>query len=64
VSWNESHVSVGGLLALGNVLRKKENIKEEERQGMKSVKGTQTEEGAKWSKKKKRRREVKERKLL
>jgi hypothetical protein len=28
---DESHVSVGGLLDLGHVLRKKENIKEEER---------------------------------
>jgi hypothetical protein len=37
---DESHVSVGGLLVLGCVLRKKEKIKEEERQSMKCMKGT------------------------
>jgi hypothetical protein len=46
-------------LALGYVLRKKAKIKEEERQSIKCVKGTQTEEGSKWLKKKKRRSEVK-----
>jgi hypothetical protein len=44
-------VSVGGLLALGYVLRKKEKIKEEEIQSTKCAKGTQMEEGLKWSKK-------------
>jgi activator of 2-hydroxyglutaryl-CoA dehydratase len=51
-------------LALGHVLRKKAKIKEEERQSMKCTEGTQTEEGSKWLKKKKRRNEVKESKLL
>jgi hypothetical protein len=32
---DKSHVSVGGLLALGHELGKKVNIKEEERQSMK-----------------------------
>jgi hypothetical protein len=57
-------VSVGGLLALGYVLRKKMKIKEEERQITKCTKGTQTEEGSKWLKKKKRRKEVKEKKVV
>jgi flagellar biosynthesis/type III secretory pathway M-ring protein FliF/YscJ len=51
-------------LALGHVLRKKEKIKEEERQSMKCAEGTQTEEGSKWLKKHKRRSEVKESKSL
>jgi hypothetical protein len=51
-------------LALGHVLRKKENIKEEERQSMKCTEGTQTEEGSKWLKKHKRRNKVKESKSL
>jgi hypothetical protein len=57
-------VSVGGLLALGYVLRKKEKIKEEERQSMKCAEGTQTEEGSKWLKKQKRRNEVKEKQVV
>jgi hypothetical protein len=48
------------VLALGHVLRKKEKIKEEERQSMKCAEGTQTKEGSKWLKKHKRRNEVKE----
>jgi hypothetical protein len=48
VTRDESHVSVGGMLALGHVLRKKAKIKEKERQSMKCVEGTQTEEGSKW----------------
>jgi hypothetical protein len=51
-------------LSLGHVLRKKENIKEEERKSMKCAKDTQTEEGSKWLKKHKRRNEVKESKSL
>jgi hypothetical protein len=57
-------VSVGGLLALGQVLRKKVNIKEEEMKSMKCAEGTQIEEGSKWLEKHKRRSEVNERKLL
>jgi hypothetical protein len=64
VTRDESHVSVGGMLALGHVLRKKENIKEEERQSMKCMKGTQTEEGSKWLKKHKRRNKVRKSKSL
>jgi hypothetical protein len=64
VTQDESHVSVGGLLALGYVLRKKAKIKEEERQSMKCVEDTQTEEGSKWLKKQKRRNEVKKNKPL
>jgi hypothetical protein len=64
VTRDESHVSVGGLLALGHVLRKKEKIKEEERQSTKCVEGTQTEEGSKWLKKHKRRSKVRESKSL
>jgi hypothetical protein len=64
VTRDESHVSVGGMLALGHVLRKKEKIKEEERKSMKSTKGTQIEEGSKWLKKHKIRNKVKERKSL
>jgi hypothetical protein len=52
------------MLSLGHVLRKKEKIKEEERQSMKCTEGTQTEEGSKWLKKHKRRNKVKERKSL
>jgi hypothetical protein len=52
------------LLALRHVLRKKENIKEEERQSMKSEEGTQTEEGLKWLKKQKKRSEVKEKRVV
>jgi hypothetical protein len=44
-TWNPS------MLALGNVLRKKEKIKEKEIKSMKCVEGTQTEEGSKWLKK-------------
>jgi hypothetical protein len=54
----------GELLALGYVLRKKVKIKEEERQSMKCAEGTQTEEGSKWLKKKKRRNEVKEKQVV
>jgi hypothetical protein len=64
VTRDESHVSVGGMLALGQVLRKKSKIKEEERQSMKCVEGTQTKEGSKWLKKHKRRNEVRERNSL
>jgi hypothetical protein len=56
-------VSVGGLLALGYVFRKKENIKEE-RQSAKCAEGTQTKERSKWLQKKKRRNEVKEKKFV
>jgi hypothetical protein len=52
------------LLVLGHVLRRKGNIKEEERQSMKCAKGTQAKEGSKWLKKHERRNEVKERKSL
>jgi hypothetical protein len=48
------------LLALGHVLRNKVKIKEEERQSMKCMEGTQIEEGSKWLKKHKKRNEVKE----
>jgi hypothetical protein len=51
VTWDKSHVSVGGLLALGHGSRKKARIKEEERQSMKCASGTQTEERSKWLKK-------------
>jgi hypothetical protein len=44
---DESHVSVGGMLALGQVLRKKSKIKEEERQSMKCMEGKKTKEGSK-----------------
>jgi hypothetical protein len=64
VTRDESHASVGGLLALGHVLRKKVKIKEEERKSMKCVKGTQTKKGSKWLKKHKIRNEVKEIKSL
>jgi hypothetical protein len=64
VTGDESHVSVGGMLSLGNVLRKKANIKEEERQIMKCTEGTQTEEGSKWLNKHKIRNKVKESKSL
>jgi hypothetical protein len=57
-------VSVGGLFSLGRVLQKKVKIKEEERQSMKCVEGTQTKEGSKWLNNHKRRNEVKERKSL
>jgi hypothetical protein len=52
------------VLALGHVIRKKEKIKEEERQSLKCTEGTQTEEGSKWLKKHKRRNKVKEIKSL
>jgi hypothetical protein len=48
------------LLALGYVLRKKENIKEEERWNTNYTRITQTEEGSKWLNKQKRRSKVKE----
>ena len=60
MTWDESHVSVGGLLALGLVLRKKSKIKEEERRRMNYAGRTQIEEGSKWLKKKKRKKEVRE----
>ena len=56
-------MSVGGLLALGNLLRKKVKINKE-RQSINCVEGTQTEEGSKWSKKHKRRSKVRESKPL
>jgi hypothetical protein len=49
------------VLALGKVLWKKENIKEEERQSTKCTEGTQTKEGSKWLTKHKIRNEVKKR---
>jgi hypothetical protein len=52
------------VLALGHVLSKKAMTKEEERQSMKCVKGTQTEEGLKLLNKHKRRNKVKESKSL
>jgi hypothetical protein len=64
VTCDESHVSVGGLLALGHVLKKKSKIKEEERQILKCSEDTQTKEGSKWLKKHKIRKEVKESKPL
>jgi hypothetical protein len=64
VTRDESHVSVGSLLALCHVLRKKVKIKEEEIQSMKCAEGTQTKEGSKRLKKHKRKNEVKEDKLL
>jgi hypothetical protein len=63
IAWALSKITRGGgkeMLALGQVLRKKVNIKEEERQSMKCAEGTQTKEGLKWLKKNKRRNEVKE----
>jgi hypothetical protein len=61
---HDSHVSVGVLLVFGHVLRKKENTKEEERQSMKCMEGTQTEDGSKCLKKHKRRRKERESNLL
>jgi hypothetical protein len=64
VTQDKSQVSVGGLLALGQILKNESKIKEEERQSMKCAEGTQTKEGSKWLKKQKRRSEVKESKSL
>jgi hypothetical protein len=57
-------VSVGGMLSLGQVLRKKVKIKEEEIQIMKCAEGIKIEEGLKWLKKHKIRNEIRERMSL
>jgi hypothetical protein len=50
VTWDESQVSVGGLLALGYGLWSKGENKEEERQVTNYAEGEATEIGAKWAK--------------
>jgi hypothetical protein len=46
VTWDESHVSVGGMLALGYGLRKKLKNKKEERGSTNYAEGTLTENGS------------------
>jgi adenylosuccinate synthase len=60
VTRDDSQVSVGGMLALSYGLRKKARKKEEKRKSTNCTKGTLTRNGSKWSRKKKRRREVRE----
>jgi hypothetical protein len=54
VPWDESQVSVGGLLGLGYGLRKKSKRKEEKRRSTNCAEGTLTESGSKWPKEWKR----------
>ena len=55
---DESHVSVGGLLALGYEVRKKSRKKERKIQSANCTEGTLTDIGSKWKKKQKRRNGV------